>query len=72
MLPEYWPVVTTGIVILIAIAASNRALRREMTERTAELRCDLGGRIDALSERMAAAACGSDGQCGHRASTWRP
>ena len=35
---EYWPVVATGVVILIAIAASNRAL---------------GGRIDALSERVA-------------------
>ena len=39
---EYWPVVATGVVILIAIAASNRALRRE-----------LGGRIDALGERVA-------------------
>ena len=36
---EYWPVVATGVVILIAIATSNRALRR-----------DLGGRIDRLGE----------------------
>ena len=35
---EYWPVVATGVVILIAIAASNRAL---------------GGRIDVLGERVA-------------------
>ena len=34
---EYWPVVATGVVILIAIAISNRAL---------------GGRIDALGERV--------------------
>ena len=34
---EYWPVVATGVVILIAIAASCR---------------DLGGRIDGLSERV--------------------
>ena len=45
---EYWPVVATGVVILIAIAASNRALRGEMSE----LCRDLGGRIDALSERV--------------------
>ena len=32
---EYWPVVATGVVILIAIATSNRAL---------------GGRIDGLTE----------------------
>ena len=43
---EYWPVVATGVVILIAIAASNRALRGEMRE----LRRDLGGRIDRLGE----------------------
>lgn len=34
---EYWPVVATGVVILIAIGTSNRAL---------------GGRIDALGERV--------------------
>ena len=34
---EYWPVVATGVVILIAIATSNRAL---------------GGRIDVLGERV--------------------
>ena len=42
---EYWPVVATGVVILIAIAASNRALRGEMNE--------LGRRIDGLGERVA-------------------
>ena len=44
----YWPVVATGVVILIAIATSNRALRGEMSE----LCRDLGGRIDGLSERV--------------------
>ena len=42
---EYWPVVATGVVILIAIAASNRALRGEMSE--------LGRRIDGLGEHVA-------------------
>ena len=41
MSPEVWSVFTTGIVVLIAIATSNRALRRE-----------LGGRIDRLAERV--------------------
>ena len=42
MSPEIWPVMTMGIVILIAIATSNRSLCRE-----------LGERIDALNERLA-------------------
>ena len=41
MSPEFWSVITTGIVVLIAIATSNRALRQE-----------LGGRIDRLTERV--------------------
>ena len=41
MSAEVWSIVTVGIVILIAIAASNRALRREMN-----------GRIDGLGKRM--------------------
>ena len=56
---EYWPVVATGVVILIAIAASNRALRGEMSElrrelrgEMSEMRRELGGRIDGLSERV--------------------
>ena len=63
---EYWPVVATGVVILIAIAASNRALRGEMSElrgemselrrelrgEMSELRRELGGRIDGLGERI--------------------
>ena len=46
---EYWPVVATGVVILIAIAASNRALRGEMSE----LRRELGGRIDGMGKCLA-------------------
>ena len=56
---EYWPVVATGVVILIAIAASNRALRGEMSDmrrelggRITEVHRELSGRIDALSKRV--------------------
>ena len=45
---EFWPVITMGIVILIAIATSNRSLRREMGERID----GLGERIDRLEERI--------------------
>jgi len=38
---DFWSVITMGIVILIAIATSNRSLRR-----------DLGERIDGLSKRV--------------------
>ena len=57
---EYWPVVATGVVILIAIAASNRALRGEMSElrrelggEMSELRRELGGRIDGMGKCLA-------------------
>ena len=53
---EYWPVVATGVVILIAIAASNRALRGEMTELRRELRgemSELRGRIDGMGKCLA-------------------
>lgn len=42
MSPEFWSIIGTGIVILIAVAASNRSLRREMSA--------LGERIDRMSE----------------------
>ena len=45
MSAEVWSIVTVGIVILVAIAASNRAMRREMN-----------GRIDGLDKRMDALA----------------
>ena len=45
MTPEAWTVVGTGVVILIAIATSNRQLRGEMNRVHAE--------IGRLRERMA-------------------
>lgn len=45
---EVWSIVTTGIVILIAIAASNRALRREISE----LRRETGEQIAGLRREM--------------------
>ena len=45
MTPEAWTVIGTGVVILIAIAASNRQLRSELSQVHAE--------IGQLRERMA-------------------
>ena len=53
MSPEFWSVIGTGIVILIAVAASNRSLRREMSdlsERITAVQRDLSERIDRMSE----------------------
>lgn len=47
-LAAIWPVITTGIVILIAIAASHRSMRRDMSE----LRRELGERIDGVQRRL--------------------
>ena len=52
MSAEVWSIVTVGIVILIAIAASNRALRREMNERIDGLDKRMDGRIDGLGKRI--------------------
>jgi len=49
---DFWPVLTMGIVILIAIATSNRSLRRELGERIDGVQRELGKRIDGLSERI--------------------
>ena len=52
MTPEAWTVIGTGVVILIAIAASNRQLRNEMNGLRAEMKeihCEIGR----LRERMA-------------------
>ena len=48
MSAEVWSIIATGIVILIAIATSNRALRKEMNE------CidGLARRIDGLDKRI--------------------
>ena len=50
MSPEIWTIISVGIVILIAIATTNRALRREMNERIS----GLDKRIDGLAERITA------------------
>ena len=56
MSPDFWAIITTGIAILIAIAASNRSLRREMSERIDRLSEGLGdvrerlGRVEGLLE----------------------
>ena len=43
MSPELWSIIGTGIVILVAIAASNRSLRRETSERVEAVQRELGG-----------------------------
>ena len=43
MSPELWSIIGTGIVILVAIAASNRSLRRETSERIEAVQRELGG-----------------------------
>ena len=42
--PEFWSVISMGVVILIAIGTSHRSLRREMDR--------LSERVDRLSERL--------------------
>ena len=64
MSAEVWTVVSAAIVILIAIAAANRALRREMSERFGEVNERFGEvdkrlgevneRFDGVGERIAA------------------
>ena len=60
MTPEAWTVIGTGVVILIAIAASNRQLRSELRtelrQTRSELRTELNqvhAEIGQLRERMA-------------------
>ena len=52
MTPEAWTVIGTGVVILIAIAASNRQLRGEMNGLRGEMK-EMHGEIGRLRERMA-------------------
>ena len=49
MTPEAWTVIGTGVVILIAIATSNRQLRGELRGEMKEIHSQIGG----LRERMA-------------------
>ena len=51
---EVWSIVTTGIVILIAIAASNRALRREISELRRETGEQIAGLRREMTEQIAA------------------
>ena len=52
MTPEVWTVIGTGIVILIAIATSNRQLRGEMNSLRSEMK-GIHIEIGRLRERMA-------------------
>ena len=52
MTPEAWTVIGTGLVILIAIATSNRQLRGEMNNLRGEMK-EIHGEIGRLRERMA-------------------
>ena len=52
MTPEAWAVIGTGVVILLAIAASNRQLRSEMSGLRGEMK-DIHGEIGRLREHMA-------------------
>ena len=59
MSADFWSVITMGIVILIAIATSNRSLRRELGERIDgmgkridEVRRELGERIDGVQREL--------------------
>ena len=56
MTPEAWTVIGTGVVILIAIAASNRQLRGEINELRDQMTNRMDGmhaEIGRLRERMA-------------------
>ena len=52
MTPEAWTVIGTGVVILIAIATSNRQLRSEMNGLRSEMK-EIHGEFGRLRERMA-------------------
>ena len=52
MTPEGWTVIGTGVVILIAIATSNRQLRGEMIGLRNEMK-EIHGEFRGLRERMA-------------------
>ena len=52
MSAEIWATISFGIVILIAIATSHRALRRELNERMAEMRREMNERFKEVIERL--------------------
>ena len=52
MSAEVWSIVTVGIAILVAIAVSNRAMRREMNGHITELRREMNERFGEVNERI--------------------
>ena len=52
MSAEIWAIVTVGIAILVAIAASNRALRREVNGHITELRREMNERFEEVGRRF--------------------
>ena len=57
MNPEAWSIISMGIVILIAVATSNRSLRRDMSARFDKMgeRIDkIDARIDAVQQELGA------------------
>ena len=52
MTPESWTVIGTGIAILVAIAASNRQIRSEMSDMRGEIK-QVHSEVGRLRERMA-------------------
>ena len=54
MSAEIWSIVTVGIAILVVIAASNRAMRREMNGHITELRREMNERFGEVNERITA------------------
>ena len=64
MTPEAWTVIGTGIVILIAIAASNRQLRSELRAELNQVHAEIGqlrehmARLEGLLEGLREAITG--------------
>ncbi len=52
MTPEAWTVIGTGVVILIAIAASNRQLRSELRTELRQLRSELRSELRTESQQL--------------------
>ena len=67
MTAEAWTVIGTGVVILLAIAASNRQLRGEMSALRGEmnaLRGEMNDRMNALRGEMTDRMNGMQGEIG--------
>ena len=66
MAPEAWTMIGTGIVILIAIAASNRQLRSELRTELNQVHAEIGqlrermARLEGLLEGLREAVTGRD------------